>query len=298
MSLVQEHGLLKSLWHLHLTCYYPLSHIAVYFLGWWGFRLLALSSILVLTYYCIRFYGRILGTVISSGVIVLLGNIRTEAASSTGTAYQFPLLIIALLFLTVETIRKRDIVVLIFFSFVTGLSGLVAPFYLLKYKNFKFFIAAILVGLTLLFHVQIKKYMPSDTPQNYSKLLSRKVSFDPVIWLSVLNVQSISSLIGDTTSVRQVSSIAVQVSSINPKTYFIFGASSLGWMLLLLGGGWRFAVAVLCCSAMCVAFSAPNIKMHMAIYPDHAHYLHWVSGCLWVGLMLGFNKFLNIKYKG
>ena len=295
LAIAKEHGI-KSLWHLHLTCYYPLVQLSAYLFGWWGFRIVAFSAILLLGYYSIRFHGRIVGTVLTTGVIYLLGNFRYESAASTGIAAQFAYLIVALLFLTTTVMRKRDVIVLTFLSFISGLSGLVAPFYLLRFKNKNYVLAAILTGAILLVHIGIKNYMPTDTPSDYSPLLSRKVSFDPIIWLAALNVKSISSIFGDTNTIKQVSTVAIQMANMNGKTLFVFGMTGFGWMILLFGAGWRYAIAVLICSMMCFAFSAPNIKWHMVIYPDHAHYLHWVTGCLWIGLILGFNQ--HNKYMG
>jgi hypothetical protein len=149
-----------------------------------------------------------------------------------------------------------------------------------------------LLGGLLFAYLGIKKITPRDCSLAPQSDTTRSVSFDMATYLTAVTTQA---LIGPALPKEKAIELTglIQGSGVPGKQNYIWWAIGLlgsGWLLLLFGGGWRFALGVIGCSMMTFAFSLPKIKANLIAYPHNTQYLAWISGMLGVGAVLWISK--------
>lgn len=185
-----------------------------------------------------------------------------------------------------------------------GLCGILAPFMLLKKPFKKAVLLCCLLGIGSLTYLGITKITPRDCSlvnATGEAQMHRKPSFDLATYLAGVSAQAI---IGPTFPKKEAVAFTGLIGELglaDEQRYLwrISGALGAGWLLLLFGGGWRFALGVIGCSMMTFAFSRTDRKGDLLFYPDNTQYLGWVAGMLGVGAVLLITKKLAAeKAKG
>jgi len=285
VELAQDIGV-QSLLYKNNDSYYPLCRVAA-LLGFPGLQVIAFLSLLLFGWYALRVGGYWFSLVATVGVAGLLGIVRSPFASSVGMAthgHFLFLLSFILLIAFPKMLRTSDAWVAGGLSFVSGLPGVMAPLFLVgrpsRVRTFVFVGAA--AGLAL--HLGVKQLLPSDVALVVGQdqtMLTRAVSFDVWLWLSVVGTQGFTSLFPG----KEIGSVMAQVYHQFPDILIAFGALSSGWLFITLCAGWKYFVATVWASICCFVFSVPTYKWHLLPYPNHGHYLHWVCAAVFIAVL-------------
>jgi len=172
-----------------------------------------------------------------------------------------------------------------------GLCGILAPFMLLKKPFRQAVLLCCLLGVGTLTYLGINKITPRDfslVSATGEAQMNRKPSFDLSTYLAGVSAQAI---VGPTFPKKEAVAFTGLIGELgleNEQRYLwrISGVLGAGWLLLLFGGGWRFALGVIGCSIMTFAFSRTDRKVDLLFYPDNTQYLGWISGMLGIGAVL------------
>jgi hypothetical protein len=215
--------------------------------------------------------------------------------------YHFNFLIYGLILLTSrKELIKADFWILGTGVLTGGVCGILAPFMLLKKPFKKAVLLCCLLGIGTLAYLGINKITPRDcslVSAAGEAQMHRKPSFDPAAYLAGVSAQAI---VGPTFPRKDAVAFTGLIGALGDTAeqrylWRISGVLGAGWLLLLLGGGWRFALGVIGCSMLTFAFSRTDLKVDLLFYPHNTHYLNWVSGMLGIGAVLFIAKTLDAR---
>lgn len=181
-----------------------------------------------------------------------------------------------------------------------GLCGILAPFMLLKKPFKKAALLCCLLGIGTLAYLGINKITPRDcslVSATGEAQMHRKPSFDLATYLAGVSAQAIVGPAFPKRDAVAFTGLIGNLGEADEQRYLwrISGVLGAGWLLLLFGGGWRFALGVIGCSMMTFAFSRTDLKFDLLYYPNNTQYLNWISGMLGIGTVLFITKNLAEK---
>lgn len=279
--------------------FYPLIRLGALF-GENGLRALAMLGPALWLWKLIVLHGYTRGIacwlpmVIPLGVFANIGSTSHIGHFGVAVNCHFNFMIYGLILLTsAKELTKTDMWILCVGTITGGVAGILAPFMLLKKPVPRALLLSCLLGGLLLAYLGIKKITPRDcslAPQ--SEHMTRSVSFDMATYLAAVTTQSLIGPALPKEKAVQLTELIQSYGAPDNQKYIWWTAGLLGsgWLLLLFGGGWRFALGVIGCSMMTFAFSWPKIKGELIAYPYHTQYLNWISGMLGVGAVLWISK--------